>query len=953
MIGQTLAHFRITAKLGEGGMGEVYRAEDTTLNRDVAIKILPGDLAQDPERLARFEREAQVLASLNHPNIAAIYQIERDAIPTRDTETRGHDPARGHEAKGTRNKYMSPSLRSSDRVPETAGHVPETPISFLVMELVEGETLADRIAHGGLEVEGAVGLAKQMAAALEYAHDRGVVHRDFKPLNINVTPEGQVKVLDFGLAKALAPAGVSEEGHVAGAGPHVSQSPTLTQGFSRAGVLYGTAAYMSPEQARGQEVDRRTDIWAFGCVLYEMLTRGKAFPGETVTDILVSILEREPDWEALPAATPVSIRRLLSRCFAKDPSLRLKDIGDARFELEPHSLDPHGDEQAVGAVGSAVAASASKARSGWLGGLLAGMALAGVASGAWIWATRPAPSEDTKSVSRWAVQLEEPRELITIGRSNPLAISPGGSRLVFAVDDEGVPKLFLRDLDKLENVELPGTDGARNPFFSPDERWVGFFSANRLYKVAVEGGAPQLVSENSLDDMGASWGTDNTIVFALYGTGLSRVAADGGQPEAITTLEHEAGEIQHRWPQILPGGRDVLFTSATDKGSRVGLVSLDTGKRSVVSGLGDVLRAVYLPSGVLVYAQAGGLMAVRFDVQEAQPLGDPVLVLKGLASVPDQGNAYFALADNATLAYLPGTPSGNLELVWVDRQGQAESAVDDLQGYGYPQLTPQDNQLVVTVGSEIGIRALWIYDLQRGSRAVLSMEGSASNAALSPDGERVYFSSNLTGSWNLYHAPLDASSPPQMLLDRENEQWAGSWSPDGQAFAFYDVRPESGRDIYVLSAGQTEPEPFIVTPFNERAPRFSPDSRWLAYVSNESGRDEVYVESFPVRGRKWTISSNGGAEPRWSRDGSELFYRQGNQMLAVDVESGDSFSASRPHVLFEGHFDSSVAGNPNYDVSSDGERFLMIRRSGEAVPNTINVVLNWSEDLELEVGAEE
>jgi Tol biopolymer transport system component len=376
-------------------------------------------------------------------------------------------------------------------------------------------------------------------------------------------------------------------------------------------------------------------------------------------------------------------------------------------------------------------------------------------------------------------------------------------------------------------------------------------------------------------------------------------------------------------------------------------VSPEGGEHRVVSGLGDVLRASYLPSGILVYAQAGGLMAVRFDVQEARPLGDPVLVLKDLASVPDQGNAYFALADNGTLAYLPGTPTGNLELVWVDRQGRVEPAVDELQGYSHPRLAPQDKQLVVTVGSEVGIRRIWIYDLQRGSRAVLSMEGNAASSTLTPDGERMYFSSNVTGRWNLYSAPLDASSPPQIVLDRDNEQWSGSSSPDGQAFAFYDVRPESGRDIYVLTAGQSEPEPFIVTPFNERAPRFSRDGRWIAYVSNESGRDEVYVESYTVRGRKWTVSSNGGAEPRWSRDGSELFYRMGNQMLAVDVELGESFSASRPHVLFDGHFDSGVAGNPNYDVSSDGERFLMIRRSEEAIPNTINVVLNWSEDLQL------
>jgi Tol biopolymer transport system component len=716
-------------------------------------------------------------------------------------------------------------------------------------------------------------------------------------------------------------------------------SPTITAPATRAGVLLGTAPYMSPEQARGLHVDKRTDIWAFGCVLYEMLTGRSAFSGMTVSDSLAAVLEHEPDWSALPDSLSPNISLLLERCLRKDRTRRLRDIGDARLELEDsgqrlHESGDGSNEASLRSLRSVLAVS------------LAALAVALVAA-IWGWARGQVPNETAKSsVTRWEVTLEEPLQLAVGGRTNPLAISPDGSRIVFAADRRGTSQLYVRNVDEFDFDPIPGTEGARNPFFSPDGRRVGFFSGTKLQTVGFDGGPPQVVLESALDDMGSSWGADGTIVFASYGAGLSRVAAAGGTSEVLTTLDWEAGEIQHRWPQILPDGRSVLFTVATDKGSRVGLLSLETGKHWTLSEIADLSRARYVSSGHLVFGQAQGLRAVRFDPESGAISGEAIAVLSDVASVPDLGNAFFAVAEAGTLVFVPGVTTGDLELRWIDRQGRVTPAVEGKASFMHPKLSPDNGQIVVSAGSEIGLRQIWIYDLKRGTRRLFGCEGSCSVASWTPDGQELVFSSNAAGSWSLYIGAVQGTAGPRELIVRDHEQWGGSFSPDGRTFLFYDVHPETGRDIWALDLESTQANPYLVTQYNERAPRISPDGRWVAYVSNETGLDEIYVESFPERGRKWTISTDGGTEPLWSRDGTELFYRQGDQMMVVNVGLGEEFSASKPRPLFEGRFEMGVAGNPDYDVSADSERFLMVKRSEASAPVDLHVILNWTQELE-------
>ena len=898
MIGQSLSHYKIIAKLGQGGMGEVYRADDTTLGREVAIKVLPDEVAAEPDRRQRFEREAKLLASLNHPNISSIYSFERASAGEGDSEAT---------------------------------------VFFLVMELVEGETLADRIGKGTIPPRDAFHLARQVTDALEYAHGRGIVHRDLKPANIKITPEGVVKVLDFGLAKALESPSVDSNLWTG------SESPTLTLQATREGVLLGTAAYMSPEQVRGQQADTRADIWAFGAVLFEMLTADKAFEGATVSDTLVAILDREPDWSRLPTTTPPAIRRLLRRCLQKDHGRRLRAIGDAGLEFDELS-----DEDPMSAVGPPVRGRTTAVTAG----------LATVAVVAVLWAVASGLDRDPgkvpgePSVSRWTVDIDAPLRLAVHGRSNPLAISPDGSKLAFAAEEKGLSRLYVRTSARFELEEIAGTEGARNPFFSPDGEWIGFFTGDRLMKVQIGSGSPREICRAPLDDLGSSWSEDGTIVFALYGTGLSKVDSNGGDSTPITTLDYDRGEVQHRWPQILPGGNHVLFTVAGGEGAQMAIASLDSNDHRILTDLSDVVRARYVPPGYLVYAQAGRLLAVRFDVRSVAVVGEPTPVLDGVASRPDLGNSYFAISDSGTLLYQPGSTTGNLELVWVDRQGQVSRAIDDQRSYSHPRLSPDENRVAVAVGAEVGTRHIWIYDLGRGTRTVLPGEGSSGNPTWTDDGSAIVYSSNRAGDWDLYLAPSDGSATSETFVAREFEQWSGQWSSEGRFFTFYDVTPDGGRDIWFVEVGNPEPLPYLVTEYNERSPRLAPNSSWIAYVSNESGRDEVYVESFPERSRKWTVSTNGGAEPLWSNDGRELFYRQGSQMMVVDVESGDNFNASRPRLLFPGNFEVGIAGNPSYDVTADGQRFLMIKQSATAGASQLRIVLNWIEELEQQVGTD-
>ena len=881
LIGSSLAHFRILAKLGEGGMGEVYRAEDTRLRREVAIKILPKTFLSEPERIEWFEREARTLASLSHPNVAQVYEVGE-----------------------------------------------EEGIRYIAMELVAGRTLADLLGRGRLELGDSLDVAIQIAEGLAAAHERGVVHRDLKPGNVIVDDQGRVKVVDFGLAKALAPAPID--------GESLADSPTLTFQASQEGRIVGTAPYMSPEQVRGKPVDARTDVWAFGCLLYEMLTGRRAFPGETVPDTLGAVVAREPDWSALPRDIPRPVRRVLRRCLAKDRRDRLHHLGDARLDLLDAREARPPDEAPVVVRWSAPPLAVAFALGALLGvGLLwlLGFGL-----------TDPPDTTPGSASSRWTIEVGEGRQLDIGGRLDPLAVSADGRTLAWVARDErDQSRLYLRSVGDLTVREVAGSEGASNPFFSPDGRWLAFFAADQLKKVPVGGGAPVDVAFVPLDNLGATWSEQGTIVFASYSSGLWRVDAEGGEAELLTP-EGAAGAVQHRWPSFLPGGQRILYVLQAPDGPRLALFDLATRESRTVSGLQQVVKARYLPSGHLVFAQAGAILAAPFDVEQGRLLDTPVAVLDDLLMDSDVGTANFEIGSGGTLVYVVGEALADGALTWVDRTGEATAAADHRAFFTHPHLSPDGGLLAVEIGSEVGARHIEVFDLVRGTRSVLASEGRNAQPAWHPDGRRVAIVSDRAGNWDLYLVPLAGDRQATSLLVGPLEQWLGTFTPDGSQLVYYQIDPTTARDLWVLdpeTAGSARP--YRATQANERGVRLSPDGRWLAYVSNESGRDEVHVESFPSRTSRWTVSTSGGTEPVWSRDGRELFYREGQRMMAVPVETAASLDPGSPRLLFEGPYDREIVGNPNYDVAPDG-RFLMIRRD-EPTSSHFHVALDWAEEL--------
>ena len=846
-------------------MGDVYRARDTKLGREVAIKVLPDVFAQNPERLARFGREARLLASLNHPNIATIHGLE-----------------------------------------ESGG------VNYLVMELVPGQTLAERLTPGPVEVEESLRICTQIAEALEAAHEKGVIHRDLKPANVKVTPDGKVKVLDFGLAKALADDDP---------GANISSSPTLSAAGTREGVILGTVAYMSPEQARGRKVDKRTDIWAFGCVLYELLTGKQTFQSrdregaDTVQDIIARILQGEPDWSALPETTAVKIRDLLRRCLQKDLRRRQQHIDDARIEMEEALTAP---------ATAAPAAAAVPARTGWrraiplvLGSLVL-IAITGLA----VWNLRtPAP----RPLTRLTLTLPETERLGARGAGmiEPVvALSPDGTRLVYIANQQ----LYLRPMDSLEARPIPGTEGAIYPFFSPDGQWVGFFADAKLKKVSISGGAALTLCDVATS-RGGSWGTDETIVFGKVATGLSQVSSAGGTPQELTTLKE--GETQHFWPHSLPGGEAVLFSVWTGslETSRIEVHSLETGERRVLIQGGTHAR--YAPTGHLVYAQAGTpgtLLAAPFDLERLEVTGAPFPIVEGVLQSPVSGLAQFSFSSLGALVYVPGSvQTVEYTLVWVDRTGAVEPLAAPPRQYRNPTLSPDGQQLVVTIPAAPA--DVWVYDIPRTTLTRLTFEGDNRLPIWTPDGERVTFRSDRAGGpWNLFWKPADGSGTAERLATSDRNQTPSSWSSDGQVLAFFEGRGGEDEALWTLPMeGEREPRLFLQTPFQESSGMFSPDGNWLAYVSNESGKNEIYVQPYPGPGGKRQISTNGGAEPVWARDSGELFYRNGSQMMAVEIATELTFSAGTPKLLFEGNFQPSAGNLANYDVTPDGQRFVMIQ----------------------------
>jgi len=899
MIGETLSHFRLTDKLGEGGMGVVYRAEDTKLGREVAIKMLPEAFTQDAERLARFEREARVLASLNHPNIAAIHGLE--------------------EVEGRR---------------------------FLIMELAEGETLAERIARGPIPLAETLNIAVQMAEALDAAHDQGVVHRDLKPANVKVTPEGKVKILDFGLAKAL-----ETETSGPGSQPALTQSPTLTAQMTGVGVLLGTAAYMSPEQARGEAADRRADIWAFGVVLMEMLSGESVYAAKTVSDTLAGVLAREPEWDSLPKETPRSVRTLVERCLEKEARDRLQAIGEARIAIERYLAVPEADRLEA-------MPSETTPRPGWqraLPWVVAGALALGLGAAVWTLQLREPASQ-----SPIRVTLQAPDESpLFDGYGSSVVISPDGSRVAYVVSGEKGRELHLHSFDRWQaTLAVTGSgegSGPYHPFFSPSGEWLGFVTPTELKKVPVTGGTPITLCEVSLS-RGASWGTDGTVVFAPEPTsGLFKVPDTGGEPEPLTVLDEGKNELSHRWPQILPGSRAVLFTSH-NQGSDfdeaiLELLILDTGERKMLHRGGSYGR--YVSSGHVVYVNKETLFAFPFDLGKLEPTGPAAPVVEGVRAHGDQGGAQYSVSADGKLVYVSGAaPQIGYSMVWVDREGNSTPLWPEPQIYSSPSVSPDGKKIAVEIQSD-GNSDVWIYDLERAVPTRLTFdEAEDTDPVWSPDGRQIAFSSSRDGTPNLYRKAADGSGAVERLTESGRIQSPSSWSPDGRLLAYVEQRPKTQADIWLLPLEETgEPQLFLSTPFLEYGAVFSPDGRWLAYGSNESDEWEVYVRPASSGSGKWQISSEGGTWPVWSDDGSELFYRGPNggiQVVEVDTQN-ETFRASRPRQLIEGSFYNPLEIFSLFYPARDSTRFVMFEGetdSSVVAHEHIQVVLNWFDELE-------
>ena len=872
--GNALGPYTIVEFLGAGGMGEVYRARDANLNRDVALKVRPAVFALDADRFARFRREAQILAALNHPNIAAIYGLE-----------------------------------NSDGV------------QALVLELVEGPTLADRIAKSRISVNEALSIARQIAEGLEAAHKRGIIHSDLKPANIKLRPDGTVKILDFGLAKALDAVDVSS----APSNPE----PVTSSSISHAGLIFGTAAYMSPEQARGEVVDKRADVWAFGCVLYETLTGRPAFRGQAIEDILEAVLNQEPDWSLIPPETPADILKLLRKSLEKNADRRLHDIADARIEIED--------------VGVPTPMPIPRKRHWPVVLALAGIAAVAIITSAFWFRIRlgsPAP-ETASSVKRLQIRLPDagPPEN---GWSMPLgfaqlliAISPEGTRVAYVLARQGVTQLYLHELDKLQPTPIPGTEGAFGPFFSPDGRWIGFFAENKLKKVAVSGGEPiELCAAPNA--WGGSWGTDGTILFATdEGRRPTKVSENGGVPQPILII----GKGAFTRPDILPGGKAAIVSNPL---LGVGVLSLETGEFRLL--VADAGGGRYMP-GHLVFARPGLLLAAPFDLERLALTGPETVVLEAvrteLEGVAPEPQAVFSR--DGTLVYAQGgAPRNFTRPVWVDRQGKVQPLDMPARSYRTLSLSPDGRMLALIIADPRN--DVWVQDLERGALTQRTFGAEPEVVTWTPDGKRIAFGSRRYGK-RAFSVPRDGSSQPDPFV-------FGSFSPDGELVATVQGDPSTGLDLFVQPVKGTQTQqPFLRTRFTEAGPKFSPDGRWIAYGSDESGQYEIYVRPYPGPGSKWQISNDGGVHVIWSRDGKELFYRNGQKWMSVAVNLAPEFTAAMPRLLFEGPY--LLVGSQSYDVSPDGQRFVVLEPvEAQIAPVThLNIVLNWFADVKRRVGS--
>ena len=883
-------------------MGEVYRAEDTKLGREVAIKVLPEAMAQDTERLARFEREARALAALNHSNIAGIYSLESATLA-------GASPA--------------PTDASAGAADAGEGLAPSRRVDFLVMELVEGEDLKERLERGPVPVDEARAIALQVAGALETAHESGIIHRDLKPANIKVTPDGQVKVLDFGLAKAFDPTTGGDSDRIS-----VSLSPTLTAQMTQAGVLLGTAAYMAPEQARGLDVDKQADIWAFGAVLFEMLSGRITFPGATVTDVIAAVVSHEPNWEELPEETPWNLREVMKLCLTKDARERIHDIGDARLLL----TRPTAPEAAT------IQAESTAGWQRWLPWAVAA-ALAVLATALALLPRNSGPVE--RPIQRLSIMLPPD---VFLASSEAFVLSPDGSRLALLGVENGVPQLYLRSLESTAIKVLPETEGAHNPFFSPDGESIGFSidGDEKMFALSLATGRARTLAEGGWG--GGSWGLDNVIVYTpTYTDGLHRIPANGGTPEELTQPDLEKGELGHFWPQHLPGGKKVLFTIFSVPLARSSINALDLETGQVEAVIEDGVWGRYSPTGHLLFVRDQTLMAVGFDPDRLKIAGAPIPVVEDLIPDIGQGDTPVTFSSNGTLAYVPGAIMlPPRQLTWVDRDGR-ETPFPEMRRYGQPRLSPNGTRIAVTI--EAKSSDLWALELGRGTLSRLTSEPATQFGAVwMPDGNQIVYSQD-DPPYNLHRRPVDGGGPGEPLLQTAVDNEALSISPDGSTLMYSHNDTPSGYDLWTLSlVGEPEPEPWLATPFEEAFGTFSPDGRWVTYTSNETGTRQVYVSRYPKGDQKLQVSLAGGSRPLWSRDGREIFFRLGQSMMAVDVVPGERLTVGEPRELFRGSYQHTT-NKWDYDVSADG-RFVMIRDPEEERPREIKVVLNWFQELE-------
>ena len=900
--GQRLGPYEIVAPLGAGGMGEVYRAHDTKLNRDVAIKVLLPAVANDPDRLARFSREAQVLASLNHPNIAHIHGLE--------------------EADG---------------------------VTALVLELVEGEDLAQRIARGVIPLDEALPIARQIAAALEAAHEQGIIHRDLKPANVKVRPDGTVKILDFGLAKAMDPQGASSA--------NAMMSPTLSMHATQAGIILGTAAYMSPEQAAGKAVDRRSDLWAFGVVLLEMLTGRQVFGGETVSHVLASVLKDAPDWTALPPHTPAAIRQLLRRCLEKERQRRLDSAADARLEIEDALTAPADAGHHLVTRGPVWTRALPWALVALLSVSLAGALWRGVdrERPTAVYASLDAPADHV---------LGEDDPIVSLPTRTPMVFMPDGRSLVIQAARAGKPQLFLRALDRPEARPIAGTDDARGVFVSPDGQWVGFWAADKLQKVPVEGGSATTICalKATLGPFGAAWGSSNVIVFGDDATGrIMRVAAGGGTPAPVTA-QPPPGR-RHVAPFFFPDGKRILFSDVSTRddagGSRLMMQSLDSGDARLV--MASAADGRLLPSGRLVFMRLGTMMAVPFDAARGELKGDAVVAIGGVmqsglrsrAGAENTAAGMFAISSLGALALLRGTLTGppDAPMIWAMRDGKSSSA-EPASGSpagrrGPSRISPDGTRAIVTLNTPMG-RELWIADWKRDTWiACGDCRSDSGGGVWSADGNRLLLAQN---DAIVAHA-LDGSTPDQVLVREPGRRLTPRvWLRDGGVV--YESSPDqTNSEIKLLESGGNTGR--VVVPLGVGfGPEVSPDGRWLAYDSTQPSTGEVVVQAFPGPGSRIQVSAGGGSNPAWSSDGRALFYLQrvgagGNAVVEVDISTRPVLTVGKPRELFR-RPESQRCNARCYDVSADGQRFLL--RDRTTAPrlsvSRVDLVLNWTAGLE-------